>query len=45
MLNFWHRADFARTEVLQAFQEEGEKLEKKPDIFATPYVRTSGIRE
>lgn len=29
MLNFWHRADFTRTEVLQAFQQEGEKLEKK----------------
>ena len=29
MLNFWHRADFTRTEALLAFQQEAEKLEKK----------------
>ena len=29
MLNFWHRADFTRTEVIQAFQQEAERLEKR----------------
>lgn len=29
MLNFWHRSDFTRAEVLQAFQSETEKLDKK----------------
>jgi hypothetical protein len=29
MLNFWHRADFTRTEVLQAFHQEAERLEKR----------------
>lgn len=29
MLNYWHRADFTRTEALRAFQQEAEKLEKR----------------
>jgi hypothetical protein len=29
MLNYWHRTDFTRNEVLEAFQREGERMEKK----------------
>jgi hypothetical protein len=29
MLNFWHRPDFSRTEVLQTFNQEAEKLGRK----------------